>query len=253
MGHEFWIEPKDYLIKTGEPLIANLRIGENFKGDDLVFNENEIDTFKIISGNKIKKVTGRLGDRPALNVIMSHSGLAIIIHQSKPTYITYYEFEKFRTFSIKKGFPNIPEIHVKRGLPKKEFLESYTRLAKSLILVGKNLGSDKRIGLTLEFVMSTPPFPKIKKPIKFKLYYKNQLYPNARVEVFTKNIHGLVKNNNYVTDLKGRVQIKYIPNTTSLISAVVIRSTNPDTNPKGAVWQSLWASTTFHTPLHNSK
>ena len=38
-SHEFWIEPEDYIIKIGKPLIANLRIGQNFKGDDLVFNE----------------------------------------------------------------------------------------------------------------------------------------------------------------------------------------------------------------------
>ena len=252
-SHEFWIEPEDYVIKIGKPLIANLRIGQNFKGDDLVFNENDFDTFTIISGNKSKKVTGRLGDRPPLNEVMDNLGLSIIVHQSKPTYLTYYDFDKFKTFSTEKGFPDIPEIHIKRGLPREGFSEKYTRFAKSLVLVDKYLGSDKRIGLELEFVMSTASLSRINEPIRFKLYYKGQLYPNAHVQVFTKDIQGVIKNSAYVTDLKGRIQIKYIPNTTSLINAVVIKSIDPDTNSGGAVWESLWASTTFHTPLHNSK
>jgi len=119
--------------------------------------------------------------------------------------------------------------------------------------VDKYLASDKLIGLELEFVMNTASLSRINEPIRFKLYYKGQLYPNAHVQVFTKDIQGVVKNSTYVTDLKGRIQIKYIPNTTSLINAVVIKSIDPDTNSGGAVWESLWASTTFHTPLHNSK
>ena len=247
IAHEFWIEPKSYVINSGERLIANLRIGQNFKGDDLVYNENEFNRFDVLTEIGNQKVSGRLGDRPALNILPKYPGVSILIHQSKPTYLTYDEFEKFKIFSVKKGFPNIQKEHIERGLPRKGFTESYTRFAKSIVVVGVNKGSDKRIGLELELVVDNSIYKKNKKIFTIKLYYKKKPYPNATVQIFLKNKNEFVKNSNKKTNIKGEFQIENIPNTIFLINSVILRPVDPTSNNNNAVWESLWASTTFQT------
>ena len=247
LAHEFWIEPKSYVINSGERLIANLRIGQNFKGDDLVYNENDFNRFDVLTEIGNQKVLGRLGDRPALNILPKYPGVSILIHQSEPTYLTYDEFEKFKIFSVKKGFPNIQKEHIERGLPRKGFTESYTRFAKSIVVVGVNKGSDKRIGLELELVVDNSIYKKNKKMVTIKLYYKKKPYPNATVQIFLKNKNEFVKNSNRKTNGKGEFQIENIPNTIFLINSVVLRPVDPTSNNNNAVWESLWASTTFQT------
>jgi uncharacterized GH25 family protein len=250
IAHEFWIEPKSYVINSGERLIANLRIGQNFKGDDLVYNENEFNRFSVLTEIGNQKVLGRLGDRPALNILPKYSGVSILIHQSEPTYLTYDEFEKFKIFSEKKGFPNIQKEHIKRGLPGKGFTESYTRFAKSIVVVGVNKGSDKRVGLELELVVDSSIYKKNnknKKMVTITLFYQKKPYPNATVQIFSKNKNEFVRNSNKKTDIKGKFQIENTPDTIFLINSVVLRPVNPKSNNNNAVWESLWASTTFQT------
>ena len=252
IAHEFWIEPKSYMINSGEPLIANLRIGQNFSGDDLVFNKNEFSRFSIVTKSGNQKIIGRLGDRPALNILPKYSGVSIIIHQSKPTYLTYDKFEKFKVFSEKKGFANIPIDHINRGLPRKGFTESYTRFAKSIVVVGVNKGSDQRVGLELELVVDGSLHKnnnRNEKTITITLFYRNKLYPNATVEIFSKNKNGFAKNYNKKTGINGKFQIENTPNTIFLINSVVLRPLNPKTINNNAVWESLWASTTFQTAI----
>ena len=254
-AHEFWIEPKSYVIKSGEPLMANLHIGENFVGDDLVYNNNEFSRFSIITEIGNQKILGRLGDRPALNILPKYSGVSIIIYQSKPTYLTYDEFEKFKIFSERSGFANIPIEHTKRGLPRKRFTESYTRFAKSIVVVGVNKGSDQRVGLELEFVVDgnlKKNNNRNEKTITITLFYQNKLYPNATVQIFSKSKNGFVKDFSKKTDIKGEFQIGNTPNTVFLINSVILRPMTPKTINNNAVWESLWASTTFQTAIQKN-
>ena len=256
-AHEFWIEPENYVIKSGDPLIANLRIGQNFTGDNLVYNKNEFSRFSIVTGIRNQKILGRLGDRPALNIIPKYSGVSIIIHQSKPTYLTYDEFEKFKIFSERTGFANIPIEHTLRGLPRTGFTESYTRFAKSIVVVGSNKGSDKRVGLELELVVDGSLHKNNKKneeTITLTLFYRNKLYPKATVQIFSKSNNGFVKDYYKKTGINGKFQIENTPNTIFLINSVVLRPITPKKINNNAVWESLWASTTFQTAIQkNSK
>ncbi len=37
LAHEFWIEPQEYQVQSGAPLIADLRNGQNFAGPELAY------------------------------------------------------------------------------------------------------------------------------------------------------------------------------------------------------------------------
>jgi hypothetical protein len=237
--------------------MANLHIGENFIGDDLVYNNNEFSRFSILTEIGNQKILGRLGDRPALNILPKYSGVSIIIYQSTPTYLTYDEFEKFKIFSERTGFANIPIEHTKKGLPRKGFTESYTRYAKSIVIVGVNKGSDQRVGLELEFVLDgslKKNNSRNEKTITIALFYQNKLYPNATVQIFSKSKNGFVKDYYKKTGINGKFQIENTPNTIFLINSVVLRPITPKKINNNAIWESLWASTTFQTEIQkNSK
>jgi len=87
------------------------------------------------------------------------------------------------------------------------------------------------------------------KTITITLFYRNKLYPNATVQIFSKNKNGFVKDYNEKTDTNGKFQIGNTPNTIFLINSVVLRPINPKTINNNAVWESLWASTTFQTAI----
>ena len=153
IGHEFWIEPKKYTLVQGDILSASLFVGQDFTGYEMPYIENNFTRFEIISSKGVQQINGRIGDRPALNVIPLHGGLSVILHQSTATYLTYNNFDKFISFAKEKGFPEVPNQHLAAKYPKTGFKESYTRFAKSYVLVRSSNGADKYSGMELEWVM----------------------------------------------------------------------------------------------------
>ena len=64
----------------------------------LMYNENDFETFKILSGTKNKKidVSGIIGDVPALDVQSKFSDLIIVYHETKDKFVDYKKFQKFK-------------------------------------------------------------------------------------------------------------------------------------------------------------
>ena len=245
-AHEFWIEPKKYKLSKGDILSASLFVGENFSGYENPYIEDNFVRFEVLSQNGSKKVNGRVGDRPALNLIPEHYGLNIIVYQSTPTYLTYNEFEKFIKFTEEKGFSQIPEQHLLDNLPEKGFKETYTRFSKSYVSVFNNEGEDNFSEMEFEWVMEDKNFnSQINNQILFSLYYQGVPHPNSLVTIFSKNNTGEVQKTYSQTNHEGNFTLNTTSNTSYLIDSVIIRKINPDSNPEGAIWESLWASATL--------
>ena len=246
IGHEFWIEPKKYKLVQGDILSASLFVGQDFTGYEMPYIENNFTRFEVISSKNVQQVNGRIGDRPALNIIPIHAGLSVILHQSTATYLTYNDFDKFISFSKEKGFPEIPNQHLAAKYPKTGFKESYTRFAKSYVSVRSSNGSDKYSGMELEWVMGDSDLSKASElQMEFTLYYDGMPSPNSQVTIFAKDNAGDVQKSIGRTNMAGVFVLTPNADTRYLIDSVLIRKTDPATNPEGAIWESLWASATF--------
>ena len=57
-----------------------------------MFNENDFETFQILSGTKNKKidVKGIIGDVPAVDMKLKFSDLVIIYHETKDKLVDYF-------------------------------------------------------------------------------------------------------------------------------------------------------------------
>lgn len=246
LGHEFWIEPQNYQVQKGAPFAAELRNGQKFSGTNLAFFDNRFERFDMIQGETITAVQGRMGDVPALQTTAQDTGLLVVVHQTKPSKITYKEWDKFQAFADHKDFGEMRARHESLGFPTDKFKETYTRHAKALIAVGDGKGADVATGMETEFVaLSNPYTDDLTQGMAVQVLYKDAPRSAAQIEIFDRAPDKTVTITITHTDGEGRAMIPVLPGHTYLLDAVVLRQA-----PKGGdtVWETLWAALTFSVP-----
>ena len=248
-AHEFWIEPKQYTPSDNQ-LEGHLRVGQNFDGMVLMYNENDFETFKILSGSKNKKVdvSGIIGDVPALDMQSKFSDLIIVYHETKDKFVNYKKFQKFKNFVTEKGYPQLIDEHLKEGHPKDFFIESYRRYAKSLIAVDGIKGKDKKTGLLFEFVLNENPYDLNSNTVSANLFYKKRPIADQLVTIFSRENKEDLKIEYFETDKKGYVEFVVEDGREYLMDSVIIYPKKGDPEKKEPIWHSIWASTTFLVP-----
>ena len=249
-AHELWIEPHDYVVAAEDLIVADIKIGQKFSGIRFPFLTRSFNRFDLASNDKTVAVTGRMGDFPALTMPPPHDGLIVIIHETTPDTITYDDPEKFVTFVTHKNFPEVLEIHAKRGLPEKHFTETYRRFAKSLVAVGNGVGADREFGLETEIVVLANPYVEnLAAGMPIQVLYQGKPRIDVQVEVFVKAADDTVDVSFFRTDQTGAATIPMVLNSQYLIDAVVMRPVTGNGKDGAPVWESLWASMTFETPI----
>ena len=248
-AHEFWIEPTQYTPSNNQ-LEGHLRVGQNFDGMALMYNENDFETFKILSGIKNKKVDvkGIIGDVPALEMKSKFSDLIIVYHETKDKFVDYKKFQKFKDFVTEKGYEQLIDEHIQAGHPKEYFMESYRRYAKSLIAMNGVEGKDKKTGLLFEFVLNKNPYDLDSNIISANLFYKKRPIADQLVTIFSRKSRGDLKIEHFETDEKGYLEFVVEEGREYLIDSVIITPKKGDPEKKEPIWHSIWASTTFLVP-----
>lgn len=253
-AHEFWIEPSTFQPNTKDTITADLVIGTDFHGVAGIYVPDEIEAFDLIVGTeKRQKITGRYGDRPAGKFIVEHAGMNIILHQTAPIYLIYSKVEKFDSFAREKGFESALASHTARGLSSERITERYQRFAKSLLAVGRGeasrTGEDRKLGLRFELVAETNPYA-LPRPevMTVRLFEGANALAGAQVTVFTKHDLRNVTHQKYKTDAGGRVSFPLLPGRDYLVDSVNLLPLDDPDEPRKAVWESLWASLSFHSP-----
>ena len=248
-AHEFWIEPTQYTTSDNQ-LEGHLRVGQYFDGMALMYNENDFETFKILSGTKNKKfdVSGIIGDVPALDVQSKFSDLIIVYHETKDKFVNYKKFQKFKDFVIEKGYPQLIDEHILAGYPDEYFIESYRRYAKSLIAVDGVKGKDKKTGLLFEFILNENPYDLNSNNVSANLFYKKRPIADQLVTIFSRKNGEDLKIENLKTDKKGYVEFLVEGGREYLMDSVIIYKKKGDPKNKEPIWHSIWASTTFLVP-----
>jgi uncharacterized GH25 family protein len=247
-AHEFWISPEDYTVTTSDQLLADIRVGQNFKGNAYSFIPKNIVRFDLVIEGKVVPVEGRMGDRPALNIMAPSEGLITVVHQTSESFLNYSEAVKFANFVAHKDFTEVLQEHKARGLPEVGFRERYSRFAKSLIAVGHGEGADRNVGLLTEIVaLANPYVDDVSAGFPVLVLYQDSPRTDTQVELFDKAPDGKVTVTKLRTDDAGKAMIPVESGHEYLVDAVVMRALEPEAE-NDPVWESLWASLTFKMP-----
>ena len=250
-AHEYWIEPNKFEIAPGDNIEADLRNGQNFKGNRLYFLTNGFTRFDIWDGHDFHKAEGSNGDQPALKFTTKKPGLHILTYQSTFSSLTFKKWEKFVTYTKNQGLNDAINKHLSRGLAKTDFKESYARTIKALVNVGDGAGNDKRTGLPFEFVAQKNPYrvqadDKAPQQIVVRLFLEDKWAGNKQVLIFQNN--GNITQSTGRTDDQGLITIPLKGGGKFMLSAVHMFEGDDDPETKKPEWFSYWANLIFALP-----
>ena len=252
-AHEFWLEPARFHLAPGGILEAAIKIGQDFKGNSYSFNPANHTRFEVVTEGGSEPVASRIGDMPAVaQPVTGGGGLAILVHQTTDSRLTYDDPAIFAKFIEMEGLDGTAEAHAARGLPPTGFREVYSRHVKSLVDTGPG-GMDRALGLPIELVVEDDPYAEpLPEAIAIRALYEGEPMVDALVNVFVRE-PGAAEAETVVklrTDAEGRVRVPVgdLPSREFLANVVKMREPSAEkAEATGAVWESLWASTTFST------
>jgi len=252
-AHEFWLSPPSYQIPVGAPLVSHIRVGQGFKGSAFSYLERSTSRFDVIQGNNVFASGAVIGDRPALQRVVAPEGLAIVVHETTDSRLTYNSFEQFTNFVTHKDFAGALERHEARRLPETGFVETYRRYAKSLISVGKGEGIDVAVGLDTEIVALKNPYTEdLSGEIPVQVFLYGAPRGDVQVELFSRDLDADPTAETTITlhrtNAEGIVLLPIEPGKEYMVDAVVLEERNPEEEGDGAAWHSMWANLTFAVP-----
>lgn len=250
LGHEFWIDPEDFTVAPGEPIVAAIRVGTEYEGSSYSYLPKNFRLFEIARGAERTPVEGRMGDRPALSQAAAEEGLAVVLHVTSDNKITWRTFAEFEAFVTHKDADWVLAAHEARELPQEKFSEIYSRYAKSLVKVGAGLGADRDHGLLTEIIAGANPYTDdLSEGMPVTLTYAGAPRTDAQIEVFEKDEAGAVVISTVRTDAGGRAMVPVRPGHRYMLDAVVLREPEAAlAAERDVVWESLWANLTFEVP-----
>ncbi|MEO1700431.1 MAG: DUF4198 domain-containing protein [Pseudomonadota bacterium] len=254
-GHELWIDPTRFTLPSDNKVSAELRVGENYSGGSSPFLPSRTERLEFYVGKTGIPITGRAGDRPAINFDPEAEGLVIIAYESDVSTVRYRDFEKFKAFVDHKRFAGALDNHRARGLSTDDFVETYSRHAKSLIAVGAGAGSDVEVGMVTEMIALDSPYKGgISDGIRVQVNYLGEPRIGVQVEIYARpsgegNTSENVSVETVQTDNQGVAVIPVEPGMDYMLDAVVLREPPAERAAiRDAVWDSLWANLTFSVP-----
>jgi len=249
-AHEFWLQAQDYQIAPDDTVVADIRIGQEFKGSSYTFFPRGFRRFDIALGDMVVPVAGRLGDQPAAQVAPLGEGLNILVHETTDMSLTYSDWSKFTNFVTHKDFAGALAAHAARGLPQTGFGEAYSRYAKALIGVGDAAGQDRAFGLETEIVALANPYTDdLSQGMAVRVLYRGAPRPDAQVELFAMTPDGEVDVTLHRTDAQGVAVLPVKPQMRYMVDAVVLREPSAELAAvRNVVWESLWANLSFAVP-----
>ena len=239
-AHEFWIEPLDYTLDSGQVLEAEVRSGEFFEGDVFPFMPQRIVAAEVVNDTSRVSLQGRAGDFPALTHRVN-DGLSIVSYQSTPSTHTHSNFAEFQHFLQEDGLQWVEQVHRERKLPVENFSENFTRYAKALVTAGKVSGQDQAVGLPYELIVMSPMGDNQAVTVELQLLARGEPAQNTQVTVFRKKSGSLASDEplKLRTNRYGQVSIPVTGGHEYLASAVIM------TAGKEVPWHSHWTSVTF--------
>ena len=236
MAHVVWIEPSDYIPKTGEEVALTLYVGEEFTGETILNIPEWFIRFSRFHEGLEEPVRGELGDDPAGRITIGKPGSYLVLYENKPVSVEL-EAAKFHDYLEHNGLEAIIEQRKALGESMEAAGEYYSRCARTVVSTTGNLieSGSFETGCTLDLLLTKAESANT----DFRLLFKGQPLADALVIGISKN--NPEKPLNGRTDQDGVVRFPGVGDGTWLFSAVhMIRETRDK-----AKWRSYWASMTF--------
>ncbi len=246
-AHEYWIQPDNYVLESGANIVANVRVGEDFKGNAYAYFPDNFNRFEVLDSNGSRPITGRIGDTPAIDIETSADGLHVLTQFTTSSRLEYTEFEAFETFVNTHGMPWVLAAHAQRGLPETGFSEGYTRFVKSLVALGDGAGQDRFTGMLFEIVANANPYTDdISRGLPVRVLFEGAPIANTQIDIFYRTLDQKILKSAVVTDADGTTTIPNFGAGEYMVNAVhMVIPVAADIERTGVVWHSLWASLTF--------
>lgn len=247
LGHDFWIEPDTFRPPTGATVALQLRVGEHFKGDSLIYLPELFERFVYVDPTKGEHVvTGLPGDDPAGKIGVTEPGVTVVGYRSRHASVAFATLAEFENYLTKEGLDRISALRKKLRKPDANIREIYSRAAKSLILTGdgRDRGADRALGFRIELIAEKNPYVLAAgQTLPVRLLYENKPLAGALIVAFNKNAP--MEKLKMRSDKNGRVKFVLPRAGTWLVTAVHMIPTPATAH---AHWESFWASLTFELP-----
>lgn len=235
-AHELWLEADQYKLKSGEKLIANIKVGQNLVGESYPYLSQETERLFLVSKKGFKKLNQIDGDYPAIQQTVNYSGIQYLYYQSNKEFLKYQDYKTFIEFT--------DEYDLNYDLKNKNIPnEIYQRFSKIIFNGEPNSFFKTKQNLEFEIVNQNDPYQNNISEIK--IFLKKKPFIDKKIFVFFKNENGFERKI-YQTDTNGFVKIDSSKKGLYLISAVDLETLNLiDQIKYKADYYSRWASLTF--------
>ncbi|MEO0918030.1 MAG: DUF4198 domain-containing protein, partial [Pseudomonadota bacterium] len=88
-AHEFWIDPVEHMVAPGDPVVADIRVGEEYEGTAFAYIPQRFRRFDVAHNGRVLAMPGTVGDRPAMRLKSAPEGLLVVIHATTDQHITW--------------------------------------------------------------------------------------------------------------------------------------------------------------------
>jgi uncharacterized GH25 family protein len=243
-AHEFWLQPLKFVLKTGESLVVNFKVGEDFLGEPWTFTKDRIVKLELHQKNTVKDLKKDVveGAKNNLQTALPNEGTYLLVLQSSEAF-SDLEAEKFNAYLKEDELDDAYAHREKTNTLDKNGTEFYARYAKLLVQAGEKTDNTfrKEIGLPVEIMPEQNPYNlKLGDAVQFKILFQGKPLFGAKVRVWNFYNNRTTVQNIY-SQQDGMIST-HISNPGSWMVSFV--KMVPSKNPK-ADWQSYWASLVF--------
>ena len=242
-AHEYWVEPQGpAVLAPGAALQAELKVGQHFKGSRQAYIPRNLERAEVRDPDgQTLELNALIGQRPAIDVEASGPGTYVAGIVTTNSSLVWRQEEKFLNFLEYDGLMAALPIHKARGLPAKDFRETYARSGKALFQVGEGSLTDQVLGLPLEVILISRDGDSM----LIEVRQDGQPLVDHQLRTF-QNRAGEITEEETQTDALGRAQVDVSGGGLFMLNIVTLRE--PQKPEKDEVWHSWWGTLSFKLP-----
>jgi uncharacterized GH25 family protein len=243
-SHEFWLYPNKFVFKTGEELLVNFQVGENFTGEPWNLKKNRLGRLELYSKNSKTELRQKTveGEKDHLKVVLKNQGTHLLVMESNNAFISL-EGKKFNEYLKEDGLDAALAYREKTNTLADSSKELYSRHTKLLFQVGSKTDNtySKVIGLPIEIIPDKNPYDlKVGDHVNFKVLFNGKPLFGCKVRLWSR-YNNITSQQNVYSQQDGTIEA-IISNPGPWMISVV--NMVPSTDPK-AQWKSFWGSLVF--------
>lgn len=242
-AHEYWIEPQGpAVLAPGAQLQAEFKVGQHFKGSRQSYIPNNIEQVELRDpAGALMDLNALIGQRPAIDVPATEPGTYVAALVTTYSSLVWRTEEKFLNFLKYDGLMDALPLHQARGLPPKDFRETYARSGKALLQVGDSALSDQVLGLPLEVIL----LERNGETMLIEVRENGEPLADHQLRTFQKRADEITEEETQ-TNALGQASVDVSGGGLFMLNIVTLRE--PSQPQKDEVWHSWWGTLSFKLP-----